>query len=222
MNTPKLKPESETILQLESIAQAQTNQNPYPHIIASDVINRKNAEALNRDFPDIKKSGFFPLSSFKSRGTFAEFISDLQKPGLSALLTEKLGIELRDKPQLITIRKWSQASDGRIHNDSESKIATSLFYLNDDWHEGEDGGRFRVLSSETSFDSSVSEVPPNFGNFVAFRRTENSWHGHKPFTGERKVVQVTWLRSWEDYNRKQKRGKLTYLFKRLLSPATGM
>jgi hypothetical protein len=60
-------------------------------------------------------------------------------------------------------------------------------------------------------------VPPVFGSFFAFKRTENSWHGHKPFTGERRVIQTTWLRSWDDFDRKEKRGRFAFLLKRLLS-----
>jgi len=37
-------------------------------------------------------------------------------------------------------------------------------------------------------------VPPVEGTLLAFRRCETSFHGHKPFTGERRVVQLNWVR----------------------------
>jgi len=33
----------------------------------------------------------------------------------------------------------------------------------------------------------IVEVPPSDGTLVAFKRSDNSWHGHKPFSGKRRV-----------------------------------
>lgn len=206
------------LLQFAAIEQAQPKYDPYPHLLASDALLRTDAEAIKRDFPDLKKNGYLPLSLLERKGAFATLLHDLEGPELAAILSDKLGLELRDKPRMITVRKWSAGNDGRIHNDSEAKIATSLLYLNETWPEG-DGGRLRVLRSETSFDDTAAEVPPVYGSFFAFARTENSWHGHKPYTGERRVIQITWLRSWEDYERKEKRGKFAFLLKKLLKPS---
>jgi len=204
------------LLQLDAIARAQASRDPYPHIVASGVLPVEAAESLRRDFPAIKKTGYLPLSLLARTGAFDALLSDLESPELAALLSDKLGLNLSDKPRMITVRKWSAAKDGRIHNDGEAKIATSLIYLNDTWPEG-DGGRLRVLRSDQSFDDTAAEVPPTYGTFFAFARTKNSWHGHKPFAGERRVIQTTWLRSWEDYERKEKRGRFSYFFKRLVS-----
>ena len=54
-----------------------------------------------------------------------------------------------------------------------------------------------------------------------FARTENSWHGHKPFTGERRVIQITWLQSQKEYDRKLKRGRFSYFLKRLMPWTSG-
>ena len=122
---------------------------------------------------------------------------------------------------MITIRKWSALKDGRIHNDGEAKICTALLYLNPSWGGSEQGGRLRVLRGETDFENMALEVSPTYGSFFAFARTDNSWHGHKPFAGERRVIQVTWLRSWEDFHRKHKRGKLSFSLKKFLFRAGG-
>ena len=39
------------------------------------------------------------------------------------------------------------------------------------------------------------EVPPTEGTLLAFRRSNNSWHGHKPFSGLRRVIQFNWVTS---------------------------
>jgi hypothetical protein len=212
--TESLSPQSE-LLNFDSLAQGRVRQEPYPYLVADHVVSREHQKVLEDSFPRIEQPGFFPLETMTYGPAFEQLVALLQGPRLAEILTEKLNVELRDKPRMITIRKWSAIKDGRIHNDGASKIVTALLYLNDVWGEAEDGGRFRVLKTDRSFDDTAEEVPPLFGNFVAFVRTENSWHGHKPFEGERRVVQIAWLKSWEDFERKHKRGRLSLWLKNL-------
>src|SRR6202035_4817786 len=83
------------------------------------------------------------------------------------------------------------AHDGKIHNDSTSKIITVLLYLNPDWDDA--GGRLRLLRSRDDIDDVAVEVPPSDGTLVAFLRSDRSWHGHLPFEGERRVIKFTWI-----------------------------
>ncbi len=208
--------QSKPVLQMGPILSARPERDPYPYLLVSGALSPEIAPALGADFPVIKKNGYLPLSLLERKGMFDALLRDLEGPEIAAMLSDKLGLELRDKPRMITVRKWSAGNDGRIHNDGAAKICTSLIYLNETWPEG-DAGRLRVLRDENSFDSTVAEVPPVFGTFFAFKRTENSWHGHKPFTGERRVIQTTWLRSWDDFERKEKRGRFAFMLKKLLS-----
>ena len=48
-----------------------------------------------------------------------------------------------------------------------------------------------------------------------FRRAENSWHGHLPFAGLRKVVQITWLLDESKVAHKRRLGKFSRLVKKL-------
>jgi Rps23 Pro-64 3,4-dihydroxylase Tpa1-like proline 4-hydroxylase len=214
--SPVKAPHSMKLLQLDAIVRAQASRDPYPHVIASGALLPKDAAALKNDFPNIKKPGYLPLSVMERNGAFDALLSDLESQEYAGLVGDKLGLDLRDKPCIITVRKWSDIKAGNIHNDGEAKLATSLVYLNEGWPEG-DAGRLRVLRSEKSFDDTAAEVPPVYGTFFAFARTHNSWHGHKPFAGERRVIQQAWLRSWEDYERKEKRGRISYFFKRLVN-----
>jgi Rps23 Pro-64 3,4-dihydroxylase Tpa1-like proline 4-hydroxylase len=104
---------------------------------------------------------------------------------------------------------------GTIHTDSRSKVATALLYLNESWPHTSDGC-FRFLERVDSIDALVApEVKPLYGNFVVFKRADNSFHGHLPYEGERRVIQVAWLTSEEEKLRKTQRGKLSRLFKKL-------
>ncbi|MTH96281.1 2OG-Fe(II) oxygenase [Roseibium sp. RKSG952] len=183
-------------------------------MVGSDVVTPEQAAEIRRDYPDIKETGYLPLSKLESQGAFQKLIEDLQSPELAAILSEKLGLDLYDKPRMITVRRHSKIGDGRIHNDSKSKICTMLIYLNDGWNNAE-GGAIRALNNETSMDDFAEEVSPLAGNVFAFARSENSWHGHPPFEGERFVVQTTFLTSEEELRRKENRGGFQTKLKRL-------
>ena len=67
-----------------------------------------------------------------------------------------------------------------------------LFYFNQHWpHEG---GRLRMLRSPTDMEDYAAESVPEGGAMLAFRRTDHSWHGHKPYVGERRILQLSYTR----------------------------
>jgi len=204
-------------LRLDQIENATVVREPYPYLIAHGCLAPETMSVINRDFPDIPKAGFFPLATMKRQGAFDLLLNDFESPALASVLSEKFGVDIRNKPQIITVRKWSAAKDGRIHNDGEAKVINSLLYLNPTWSAEDAAGKFRVLRSDKGFDDMAAEVSPQFGTFLAFVRTDNSWHGHPPFVGERRVIQASWLRNSDDFKRKEKRGRLSFLFKRVFS-----
>src|SRR5579872_4071154 len=114
-------PHSMQFLQLNAITRAQASREPYPHVIASGVLLPKDADALKRDFPNIKKAGYLPLSVMERKGAFDALLSDLESREYAGVVGDKLGLDLRGKPCIITVRKWSAIKDGRIHNDGEAK-----------------------------------------------------------------------------------------------------
>lgn len=80
-----------------------------------------------------------------------------------------------------------------IHTDTKDKVVTCLLYLNEMWDQS--GGRLRLLRTGDNLENYAAEVPPNGGAFAAFKVGENSWHGHKPYVGERRYVMFNWVRS---------------------------
>ena len=98
--------------------------------------------------------------------------------------------------------------------DGLDKVATALVYLNDDWRP-EEGGALRYLESEDLDGPGTDPIPATFGAFTAFARSDTSWHGHKPFAGERRVVQLFWLVDEAAAARKDKRHKRTHILKAL-------
>lgn len=208
-------PDAYSCLELASIRAARTERQPYNYMVADHVIRPGAVAALRTDFPDIRETGFFPEQDVTPKGAFATLLEEMKSREVSEIVSEKLDIDLVAKPKMITIRKLSAAKDGRIHTDSESKIATLLVYLNDSWQES-GAGRLRVLRDGHDFENMAEEISPVVGSLFAFRRADNSWHGHTSFVGERRVVQLTWLRSQADVERKNSRGSLSHFFKKVL------
>jgi hypothetical protein len=102
-------------------------------------------------------------------------------------------LELTDRPALVTLRGQCSARDGRIHTDSRSKILSLLLYLNEGWQSPE--GRLRLLRTPYDINDYAVEIPPTLGSLVGFSRGDGSWHGHTPFIGQRRVLQLNYLQS---------------------------
>lgn len=203
-----------TYFNFDALRAAPVTRDPFSFFLAEGALTQDQAADVRADYPDIRKPGYLPLSQFEAQGAFAKLIEDLQSAELAQVLTEKFGVDFTDKPRMITIRKVSQLSDGPVHNDSKSKILTMLVYLNESW-DGTSAGCLRALTGPDSMDDYVMEVPPIAGNVFAFLRSENSWHGHPPFEGERYVIQTTFLIDEAELKRKESRGKLQLALKRL-------
>jgi len=197
---------------------AVVRREPFPFAVITGSLSESLRPAIAADFPKYERSGFFPYVPDECGASVQRIIDDLRSPVFADALGDALGVErLSQYPTIVTIRKLSKESDGRIHNDSKSKIVTALLYLNETWP-NTSGGCFRFLSSPDSFDNLVGdEVKPLYGTFTAFRRTDNSWHGHPPYAGERRVIQCAWLTSTEELDRKLKRGRFQRFLKQLFS-----
>ena len=182
------------MLNLDALSAAPIHTDPFPFLAASGVVNPWAVKQISADFPAIDKPGVFPLSKLRYGPAFERLIEDINGRDLEALLELKFGVTLSDKPLMITVRGRCQSKDGRIHTDSKDKFLTCLLYLNDgDWDA--EGGRLRLLRDGDDLNSVIAEVPPVGGNFVAFMRTDRSWHGHEPFEGPRRYVMFNWMRS---------------------------
>jgi len=198
------------LLDLAAFRAAPRWDDPYPWTAAAGCLRPEALPALRRDFPVLSRAGYHPVETFTPRGAFAALLAEIEAGVLDRAMAEKFGIDFTALPRLVTVRQVSAAHEGRPHTDSESKVATLLLYLHPGWASPE--GRIRVLR-RAALEDPVAEVSPAEGNIFAFVRGENSWHGHTPFVGERRVVQVTWLRDAAELERKTRRGKLAWWLK---------
>src|ERR1700761_4206188 len=182
-----------SLLDLDALAAAPLMTDPFDYLLVKDFVRAGAADAIGADYPAIDKPGSFALDDVTVKGAFAALIEALDGPAFRALIERKFGLALGDLPTTFTVRGMCGPADGNIHTDSKTKIITVLLYLNPDW--APDGGRLRLLRNGEDLEAVAVETPPDFGSLLVFRRSDRSWHGHKPFTGQRRVVQMNWVTS---------------------------
>ena len=191
-------------------------QAPFPFMIAHGQLPDEARGDLDRDFPRYPSAGFFPWDPADCGPAVNALVEQLTAPAFAGLIGQRLGIaDLGQYPTLVTLCRLLNRRHGTIHTDSKSKVATALLYLNPQWPDTSDGC-LRFLGKIDDIDAIVTpELPPLYGEFAVFKRCDNSFHGHLPYEGERRVIQVAWLTSEEEKLRKTKRGKFSRLFKKL-------
>ena len=187
---------------------------PFEHLIVPQFIGPRPLAEINADYPKISTSGSFPVDQLSFGPAFQNFLEELNSDDFREAFEEKFGIELTGRPTITTVRGRCGPGDGKIHTDSATKIITVLIYMNESWDQP--GGRLRLLRSSNDLSDIIVEVPPIAGTLLAFKRSNNSWHGHEPFVGERRVIQFNWLTSLGNRQIAMLRHHTSASFKRLL------
>jgi SM-20-related protein len=203
-------------LDLQRFEQTPLNREPFEYLVVPEFVKPEVREAISDDYPKVKKAGSFPLSEVTFGPKFKALTDDLNGPEFRAAVGRKFLIDLTGRPTMITVRGRCSEKDGKIHTDSKTKIITVLLYLNSKWES--DGGRLRLLQSGNNLDDMVLELPPVAGTLLVFKRSDNSWHGHKPFAGERRVIQLNWVTDEEVVRREQSRHRFSAMIKKILGP----
>lgn len=180
-------------LNLDAIEAAPLQHDPFDHLVVPDCVSVQGLAAANRDYPQIDSAGNKDLESLHYGPGFAGLIEALTSPALIRAIGAKFGVDLEQTDTTITVRKYCEASDGNIHTDHWSKVITVLVYFNTDWENS--GGQLRLLRSADDIEDYAAEVPPLGGTLLAFRRTATSWHGHKQFIGERRMLQLNFIKT---------------------------
>ncbi|NNE85971.1 MAG: 2OG-Fe(II) oxygenase [Alphaproteobacteria bacterium] len=200
-------------LDLAAIETAAPNHDPFDYVIVPGLISRDALPAVHEDFPTIDKPGSYPLSQLSYGPRFDALLDELRAPSFAERVGAKLGIDLSDRPTMITVRGQCRPSDGKIHTDSAGKLVTVLVYLNPSWEAP--GGQLRLLRNEHDLEDYVAEVPPQEGTMIAFTCSDNAWHGHHSFEGQRRTIQLNWVRSRSYKMREQVRHAISASVKKL-------
>ncbi len=189
------------MLNLSKLAAAEFHAEPFEYLLVDDFLDPDCKQAIVDDFPRIEKSGSFPLSRVSYGPAFKQLTDELLGPDFAAAVGAKFSMDLSpvsDDADRARPVRWHRT--GRIHTDSKDKVITVLLYLNPDWESS--GGRLRLLRSK-NLEDYVAEVPPTMGSLIIFKRSDRSWHAHKPFDGKRMSLQMNWVKS-DRYLRKER------------------
>ena len=200
-------------LDIDALAAAPLTRDPFDYLVLERFVRPETRSAIAAAYPTIAKPGSFTLEDVEVKGALAELIEELKGEAFRRAIEAKFDLDLADKATAFTVRGMCGDKDGYIHTDSKSKIITILIYLNDDW--APDGGRLRLLRNDHDLEDYAAEAPPDYGSMVAFRRADNSWHGHKPFIGPRRVLQMNWVTSEGAAQWQRLRHRLSAAVKRL-------
>ena len=201
------------IIDCSAIEAACVAHDPFDFFAVDNVLSPGSLDAIRHDFPSIEKPGIYPVDTLTYGAAFAKLIAEVKSSQLSEIVGKKFGIDLTRLPLMVTVRGHAQQKDGRIHCDSKDKVVTCLLYLNEAWDAA--GGRLRMLKDGQNIENYAAEIPASGGSFAAFRVTPSSWHGHKPFVGERRYIMFNWIRSEEALKSHEGRHRLSSFFKKL-------
>jgi hypothetical protein len=179
------------VLDLNRLRAAPLEHDPFDFVVVEKFVPAAALPAILADYPPVPGAGSFPIESLEYGAAFAGLVAALTGPPLAQAVAEKFAVNLDRRPTMLTVRGFGDARDGRIHTDTASKIITLLLYMNAAWEPS--GGRLRLLRGPDDLEDCAREVAPLAGTMLAFRRSARSFHGHRPYIGERLVLQLNWV-----------------------------
>jgi SM-20-related protein len=201
------------VLDYDSFAAAPVVRTPFEYLVLPGFVPPCIAAAAAACFPAPDLPGVLPAPAQSPDNAFGRLLTALRGERTTQAFAKKFGLPLAADTLMVTLRARTRPVDGRIHTDSVTKLVTALIYLNGDWSES--GGRLRLLRGRDDIDDMIAEVPPLAGTLLAFRRSENSWHGHQPFDGVRRSIMLNWMSSAAEARRELRRHAWSAGFKRI-------
>ncbi len=203
-----------SLIDLAALEAAPVKQDPFPYLVLPSFIRPEAVNGVEADYPRVDKPGSFPLPILNYGPQFKKLIDEICGPEMTEVVAHKFGIDLKDRPTMVTARGQCRPTDGKIHTDSKTKLITVLIYMNGKWEAP--GGRLRLLRSPNNLHDYAEELPPEQGTILIFKNQPNAWHGHESFSGERRAIQLNWVTDHSVVWREQLRHEISAFFKNLL------
>jgi hypothetical protein len=189
LTTPPVPPAD--LVDLNRFTRTPLTRDPFEFLVVPGFVPRAAAEAAAAAFPGPDLPGVLPAPWEEPDTAFGSLLHALRSPAVTAAFATKFELKLTADTLMVTLRARTRPRDGLIHTDSETKQITALIYLNTAWDNP--GGRLRLLRGPDDIEDMIAEVPPEAGTLIAFRRSDRSWHGHKPFDGVRRAIMLNWM-----------------------------
>ncbi len=193
---------------------------PFPHVVVPEFVPPAALDAVLGDLPPLGRRGSFPVDAVRLGPAAAALMEAMEGPRLRESIEGLFGLDLSGSPTMVTLRGWTGERDGRIHCDSLAKRVTVLLYLNrgaDAWARQE--GCLRLLRGPKDLEDFAVEVPPVNGTLLVFPNGPTSWHGHRPFVGQRYSVQLNYMTTDDKARSEMRRHRISAFVKRLTRAA---
>lgn len=203
-----------SVLNLAALHAAPVKTQPFPFFTVERCIEAELTQQIITQFPVIDDGGSFNIEDVSLNPAFADFVAAIDSPAFRQIICDKFAVSVMDLPMLMTLRGYSRKKDGRIHTDSKTKLVTILIYLNESW--SAQSGRLRILNTGDDLDNYAAEIAPGPGALVAFKVTDNCWHGYPSYEGTRRSIQINFLTSEAAGNKHRFFHKLSAKLKTLL------
>lgn len=202
------------MLDIARLDAAPLGNDPCVYVHVPGFVRAEALREINCDYPDIRERGNFPPEDLSYGPAFAALIEELSSRELKAAFERKFGLDLSDNPLQLTARKYVDETDSGLHNDSRTKVVTVLLYLNESWTEA--GGKLRLTRDDQDFGNYTVECEPKDGNLLAFVRSATSFHGYLPCRGERRSIQMYWVKPKREQRDLGRAGSMLKKLKRFL------
>ncbi len=207
-------------LDYAALSATKVNPDPFPHVVVPHFLPPTALDAVLRDLPPISRGGSFPPEAVRLGPAARGLMTALKGEAMREAIATRFGLALDDAPTMVTLRGWTRDKDGRIHCDSTAKRVTVLLYLNQETDAfAAHHGCLRLLRGPTDLDAFAVEVPPVNGTLLAFPNGPTTWHGHKPFVGQRYSVQLNYMTTDQAARSELRRHRVSALVKRLTHAA---
>ena len=180
-------------LNIDKLRATGLENKPFDYVIVPGFLSSECVSEIVATYPNISKGGSFPLDSVSISDTLQGVIDELDGPAFEQAIEKKFSVSLRGKPKMYSLRGYCRRTDGKIHTDSKDKIVTVLLYLNEAW--SHESGKLRLLRRGDDLEDYAAEVSPDNGTLLIFKRSDKSFHGHGPFDGVRRSIQMNWMTS---------------------------
>src|SRR3989475_11457781 len=92
------------VLNARALREAPLVAEPFPHLIVDNIIRPEVLAEVVGSFPRIDRRGSFPPEAVACSGRFSTLVEEMHSVELRDLVGERLGMGLKDKPPLLTVR----------------------------------------------------------------------------------------------------------------------
>ena len=184
------------MIDFAALAPGVTRHEPYRWAELPQAVMPEHAAELRRTFPS---TGFWDMSRHDGEKymrflirplvplglarlvlaetldpAWQEFVGQLLSPAYRECSARALGLSLDDAVLEVSAWRWGAGAELGPHLDIPRKIASQVFYFNDEWDPAW-GGCLRILRSADESDV-FAELPPALGSASLIVRSEHSWH----------------------------------------------